>query len=417
MTAVVRQTKSDVAVGVWMVLPAISLIGIAALHRFGLHAWAGAAACAALVLTAVLVRARPGTRVLATGIALVTVGIAGLHFMADGRWWPCPVACQGGAFYQQLFGVPAPLWAIAGLALVTGCAWWGRWSWAQAVVWCLAGGSAFYLWIAWRLGLSCSYCWAVHSGIALCAVASCRSGIGWRIPSFGLAAGFALLLGIYGPGLRVDAPAPVSPVASARRTAFAQAPEGVADPGSVAGRIDLGRRLGQPDAPLVAEVVIDVRCPHCALVFAPLLTALDGALAAGRVEVLIRCMVRDSDPASREVVGHLLATGLTGSFRTASSAVLEAGGAGGWDAVQERLRGKLDPAVMASAYRAAAPELAGVIERDLDRLALLGCRTTPLVVLWRRSGAEVARWSGSDVESETVAAVVALMSEAKAAKP
>ncbi len=215
-------------------------------------------------------------------VALTAVRLAG--------WWPCDVGCQGGGHYQRVGGVDV-LWpALIGYLVLAGSlihdAWRKpRWSAVStAIAGALGGVSLFYLYVAWGLGLVCPFCLTIHATVlaVLLAVAGDAAG----------PAAVALLLGTLGANAVFHHQPVADMVAVGALTA---------DPlnqTAAAQRAEANRTLGSATAPVVIDYALSLQCSHCAAQHQPLLEALAPALAAGRVRVVIRPVVRPADPAS-----------------------------------------------------------------------------------------------------------------------
>lgn len=205
-------------------------------------------------------------------------------------WWPCDVACQGGGYYQRIHGLDV-LWpaligytALAGLTLRDA---WRRPRWSPTtgmLAGGLAGVSLFYLYIAWSLGIVCPFCLTMHALVitVLLAVAGDAAG-----PTAVL-----LILGTLGSNaIFHHQVVPDSVPASALTTP----PPDITD---LEKNADANRSRGLSDAPIQIDYALSLQCGHCAEQHQPLLDALAPAIAAGRVRLVIRPVVRPADPGS-----------------------------------------------------------------------------------------------------------------------
>lgn len=230
-------------------------------------------------------------------------------------WWPCETACQGGGRYQTILGLSV-LWpALVVYGLLAGSmlrdAWRGgawrdddRRVWSRAtcaLAGLAAGGALFYLYVAWSLSLVCTYCLGVHlvSVVLLFAVAS--DAVGTAL--------LALLLGALTLNAvfhhRVEADVVEQPATQGMPPPVT----GIVGPTTAAGsttganpvtlRADANRTRGTADAPLTVEYGYSLQCSHCAEQHGPLLATLAPAVADGRIRLVLRPVVRPSDPGSR----------------------------------------------------------------------------------------------------------------------
>lgn len=188
--------------------------------------------------------------------------------------WACPASCQGGGAYAHLLGLPMTVWAMAGISaallLMIRHA-----PWASAATGLLAGAALFHHLIGWALGMSCVLCWTLQGLLVLAAGLLAR----WPITPL------VVLIGLLGTNairhhqvLR-DVPLPQTPVVTHAPTA---------DPFP-------GRTRGPATARWEVDLVIDLRCDHCAALRRPLLQALEGA------RITEHLVARPSDPLGRRL--------------------------------------------------------------------------------------------------------------------
>lgn len=213
-------------------------------------------------------------------------------------WWPCDVACQGGGFYQRVLGIDVLWAALLGYGMLAALVWHAalrrlHWSAATgATAGLLAGTSLFYLGVAWQLDIVCPFCLTVHGVMlaVLLAVAGDAAG-----PT-----AICLLLGLLGTNAVFHHTA-VADVVAASVVAPVQS---TGNPGALtaANRValaDANRSLGQAAAPITVEYAFSLQCSHCAEQHQPLLDALAPAIAAGRVRLIMRPVVRPADAGSQ----------------------------------------------------------------------------------------------------------------------
>lgn len=204
-------------------------------------------------------------------------------------WWPCDVACQGGGYYQRIHGLDV-LWpALFGytvLALLTLHDAWRKPRWSP-VTGILAGGlagvSLFYLFVAWSLGIVCPFCLTIHTLIVIVLLAIAGDAAG---PT-----AVALVLGVLGANavFHHQVVPDVLPTTNPATPTAATSLETSAD---------ANRSRGNVDAPVQIDYALSLQCSHCAEQHQPLLDALAPAIAAGRVRLVIRPVVRPAGAGS-----------------------------------------------------------------------------------------------------------------------
>ena len=226
-------------------------------------------------------------------------------------WWPCETACQGGGHYQAILGVSV-LWpAVVVYGLLAGSmlrdAWRGgvwrdddRRVWSRptcALAGLAAGGALFYLYVAWSLSLVCTYCLSVHLVAVVLLFAVATDAVGTAL--------VAVLLGALSLNAvfhhRVEADVVEPPAAGGTTSSGTGSSTAAAvtytDYGPTCA--DNFRTRGKADAPLTVEYGYSLQCSHCAEQHGPLLATLAPAIADGRVRLVLRPVVRPSDPGSR----------------------------------------------------------------------------------------------------------------------
>jgi protein-disulfide isomerase/uncharacterized membrane protein len=264
--------------------------------------------------------------------------------------WPCETACQGGGRYQAVFGIPVlwPAAAVYGLLALSALrdAWrgpddWSHRTWSHltcALAGTAAGGALFFLWVAWSLGMACTFCFSVHAATLLTLFAVAAEAAGTTFLALVLSA--LALNAAYHHRVEADveyvpvtggagsgAPSTDGTTSSGNTTAGTTsgsttgatggsitsgtsggtATTSSGQPGSgttatlspAAQRADANRTRGHADAPLTIDYGYSLQCSHCAEQHGPLLDTLGPAIAAGRVRLILRPIVRPSDPSSR----------------------------------------------------------------------------------------------------------------------
>lgn len=337
-------------------------------------------------------------------MALAAALVAATRFAGD-LIWPCPVSCQGGGHYQHLFGVPVHVPATVLMLAIAGLGWLRRRETAW-LAWLAAGGSLYFLWVAWQLGLRCPYCFTVH-GLVL-ATAGLALAVPLRradLPALATIAFLGLHLAFH-PGVVSDGPDVVSPPAEPEVGAFfAQpgkpAPSAAPTPAMAA--IDQLRRQGSPNAAYVLEVAIDLHCPHCAVTHGPLLDALRRSIDAGRVEVVYRFLTRRSDPTGRDLAAHVLACRDATQARLLTSLLLGTPEGRGWAEVRSRVAEVADPAAIEAMRAGSAAAIEAVLAQDGERLRALHAKSTPFAVISHRGVEPYMRWDGDAFDPKAIA--------------
>lgn len=338
-------------------------------------------------------------------LAMLAMAAAAIACLVRGAgWWACDVACQGGGWYRDLLGVPtvwpaAAAYALMGL-LSLRAARSGAWpSAAVPLAWALAGASAFFLWIAWRIGLACPFCFTVHGLVGVTVL------LAWpwprdlhRIlpPACALFAFLALNLTFHHDVVADVAILP--PVAAPAATAAA-----IADP--AAARLEAVRCQGSATAPLLVTMVIEMHCPVCARLHPRLVAAFAPALASGRVQVATRFLSRRRQPSGHELAAHVLAAGLERPElgRSVLAALLGVREGTGFSAASPLLDGVADPAAIAAIYTAHAAAIEDLLSADARWLAARGVQKVPTVLIEDRDGTRLGRWDG-ELDPAAVAA-------------
>ncbi|MBA3709067.1 MAG: thioredoxin domain-containing protein [Planctomycetes bacterium] len=354
-------------------------------------------------------------------IATIGILVSALLLLAkhEPAWWPCDLSCNGGGGYERLpviglmvTKVALGAWlllyalvAIAGLRRQPGVPAKGPHEapspgHVQALAWAMIGGSLFYLWTSFRLGLVCHQCLAMHTVVLALAGPMRRGALRPFVRIAAVAAGFLALLAVYGPALRTDVAKP-----SADPTVLTPGRE---DAAYVEGA-DANRRIGRADAAFVLELALEFQCPHCQLAYTEIEPAVRPQIDSGVLAIVIRPVIRPSQAASADLVRWSFAAaatsdrtfrhyldGMLGTRTDLTSAQILSGPAAE-GARLERLSAE------AAAHAHAIDVL---IERDRARLHALGSTgPTPSAVLIDRGGAVRGRWSGHLDREQIIAAL------------
>lgn len=335
-------------------------------------------------------------------VALAAALVAATRFAGD-LIWPCPVSCQGGGHYQHLFGVPVHIPATVLMLAVAVLGWLRRREGAW-LAWVAAGGSLYFLWVAWQLGLRCPYCFTVHGLVLATALLALPAQVRrLDLPVLALLAFLGLHLAFH-PGIVADGPEVVPP-APDTGAFFTQPPRSgqvaVTTPAMAA--IDALRRRGSANAAYVLEIAIDLHCPHCAATHGPLMDALRRPVEAGRVEVVHRFLTRRSDPSGRDLAAHVLASRDHAQASLLTSLLLGTPAGRGWADVRSRVAEVADPAAIAAMRSASAAAIDAVLSQDGERLRAVGARTTPFAAISHRGSDPYMRWDGDAFDPQAIA--------------
>ena len=275
--------------------------------------------------------------------------------------------------YARWAGIKVEWFGLVAGALVAAGHLWSRRlppSVVGALSWAMAGGAGFFLCMAIGLGMWCPFCLLVHTGLILSALLAGRQGC-WPWLLIGLLAVNAAFH--HGPERDVV-------------TAPASAPVG-AEHSS-----DAGRRRGSATAPLVAHVVLDLQCAHCAADWPALAASLAPAIRAGQVEMVLYLAQRRSS-----VAGDALARWFAVACQDSPGAVgrLVDELLGSRDDLDAAALQQRSPEAARLARSASAAGVASFVAAERARLAELGYRgVSPLLVIRQRDGSEVLRSSG-----------------------
>lgn len=332
-------------------------------------------------------------RILLLVIALI---LTGLDLSRLTGLWPCDIACQGGAHYQTLFGVSIIWFAMLTHGILSGLTWYdvrrGRANlWTVRLVHVLLGVSFFFLLVARGLGLSCTYCLLVH----------------WlTILAFFLVLPFttrhvSLWLPIIG-WLVMNALFHHTPVADVTTTTTTTTTQVEAVASSPA---DRGRTYGETSAPRTLEVVIDLTCRHCAEQYRPLMEALKPALAAKRVRIIVRHLVRPSQAASGPAAELALAAAAIQEHMAAMEILLGSNPDAGLAGLKARLGEVIDPVKLDDVLSKDRAAITALLNDDQQRIKQLGIGPrTPSAVLIE-DGKVTKTWS-SDLPIPAIVAAL-----------
>ena len=196
--------------------------------------------------------------------------------------WPCPITCAGGDAYAELLGMPiqAISASMLGLAAVIAFSQAHRTQIqgpAELIAWAAVGGTVYYLFLSLTLGLVCSHCLAVHT-VVLCLIGPLLAGSGLRSGSR-LATVVVAALSLH---------ALYHPVGERSTAASLPAGELSIEDQRIISQMDLGRRYGDPQAPVRVVLMVNMHCSVCKTTFLPVVQGLKTPIANGQVHLVIR---------------------------------------------------------------------------------------------------------------------------------
>jgi hypothetical protein len=154
------------------------------------------------------------------------------------------------------------------------------------------------------------------------------------------------------------------------------------------------------------DLVVDLQCPHCAVFVPALEAALAPGIARGDLRVRTHLLVREDQPASRDLVTWAMAASLESqaAFDHLVAAALGTNPdatPGGADA---HLGEAMDLVALGHLRLAHVSLLADLVDEDQQRIASLGnTGTTPACILSDDRRQVVGRWQG-DIDAQAVAA-------------
>jgi hypothetical protein len=317
--------------------------------------------------------------------------------------WPCDIACQGGAHYQTVSGWSVIWFGLLAHLILFGLLWRdvqrGRWcAWSIRCAWFLTGVSLFFTGIAWELQVVCPYCITIHVITAIIVV-MChpfpRAVRWWQVASW-------LITGLLATNFIFHHKAVADVVAEPSDSV-------ITTPKDFAFHIaaDKGRTYGKTTATTTLEIVIDITCRHCAELYQPLMEALKPALNNGQLRVVIRHLIRPSQPAVVPASELLFAAAAIGEHQIAMEVLLgtkpDASAAGMTSRLAEVIPlEKLSP--LSHEQQAAISTL---IADDQQRIKLLGVGPRTPAAALLVDGRVTHRWGGD----LPIAAIVSALPE------
>lgn len=329
-------------------------------------------------------------------IAVVPFALAAADIARLTGWWPCDIACQGGAHYQTVAGISV-IWPallahlLLGILGVRDLRRGGWCAWTVRLFWFLVGVSGFFTYVGSELDLSCPYCALVHGGtflLVFLAMPSSQTVRWWNVLSWLLAGGL-ITNAVFHHAPVADAVTDIPPRAEAPVASSAAA--------------DRGRSYGDATSRLTLEVVIDLTCRHCADQYRPLMEALMPAIAAKRVRVIVRHLVRPSQAASGPAAELALAAAALQEHAAALEVLLPSNPDAGFAGLTARLGEVIDPVKLDGVLSKDRAAITALLNEDQQRIRQfgLGPRTPSAVLI--EDGKVIKTWSGDLPASAIVA--------------
>ncbi|MBA3701149.1 MAG: thioredoxin domain-containing protein [Planctomycetes bacterium] len=330
-------------------------------------------------------------------VAIVPLMLAAADIARLTGLWPCDVACQGGAHYQTIAGMSV-IWPALALHLTIGLLGIrdfkrGGWCpWIVRLLWFHVGVSLFFAYVSSMLAIECPYCTVIHVGIfALMILAMPFSATvrWWHVLTWA-AAGLLMTNAVFHH----------QPVPDVATTTSAATP-----PTRASTTIDHGRIYGSNEATRTLELVVDLTCRHCAEQYRPVMVALKPAIAAKRVRVVVRHLVRPSQAASGPAAELVLAAAAMGEHASAMDTLLGSNPDAGLAGMKARLGEVIDAEKLDGVFSADRTAVTTVLNDDQQRIRQLGLGPrTPSAVLIE-DGKVTKTWSGDLPAPAIVAAL------------
>lgn len=316
--------------------------------------------------------------------------------------WPCDIACQGGAHYQHVAGISVIWFALFSHAGLVALSWRdvrrGGWCpWYIRLVWFLSGISLFFLWVANALDVVCPYCLIIHFttfSILALSVPFPRTVRWWQSLSW-LIAGFLVSNFVFHHAMVRDvAPTTIPTTNTQSATSMEQ---------QVAA--NRGRTYGATTAPRTLEIIIDLTCRHCAEQYEPLMEALQPAINQHHVRVIVRHLVRPSQPAALPATELAVAAAALDQHAIALSMLLGTNPDASASGLTNRLADVVDITKLSPLLTTHHSAISAVITEDQQRIGQLGLGPrTPSAALID-DGRVTQRWSGDLPITSIVTAV------------
>ena len=157
---------------------------------------------------------------------------------------------------------------------------------------------------------------------------------------------------------------------------------------------DKGRTYGKPHATATLEIVIDLTCRHCAELYQPLMLALKPAIADGQVRVVIRHLVRPSQPAAQPASELIFAAAALGEHAVAMDVLLGTNPDANAAGLTSRLADVIDLAKLSPILNKQHAAITTLIADDQQRIQLLGVGPRAPAAALIIDGRVTQRWGG-----------------------
>jgi uncharacterized membrane protein/protein-disulfide isomerase len=327
-------------------------------------------------------------------VVIAAALLCGMDIARLSGLWPCDVACQGGAYYQHIFGVSLLIPAILmhGLLFILALRDSRRGQWSATtiyVLWFLAGISIFYLVIAYALALMCTYCLLSHA-VTLLSLFFARPfppGLHLRSLIITLVVGALSMNALYHH-------TPVIDQATSNTVIAPNTAPNITAPTDMRKSMDRGRYYGQTDKGLTLYVALDLSCQHCAEWYPNAMAAWTPLIDQQRVHVVVLHMVRPAIPVTR--TGARLAFAAAGlqAHAPAMSTLLGSHAEAEETGLIRRLADVIDAERLRTVLQQHSAEIDALIDSDQRRIKELGLgQRTPAIAL-EQNGKITHRWSG-----------------------
>jgi Thioredoxin len=329
---------------------------------------------------------------------IVVVIIAALLCGMDGArltgLWPCDVACQGGAYYQRIFGVSLliPALIMHGLLFIFALRDTQRGAWSAATiysVWFMAGSGIFFLLIAYALGLTCSYCLLSH-GLIFLSLLLC-----WPFPA--QVRLHHAMIWLIGGALLINALYHHTPVADQLTSASTTQPNTTTPTQitSMRANMDRGRYYGQASSTQKLYVALDLSCKHCSEWYPTALAAWTPLIQEQRVQVVVLHMVRPAIPVTHTATRLAFAAAGLQNHAPALSVLLGSNAEAQEPGLILRLADVVDTKQLQTILFDHHADIDRLIAEDQNRIKQLGLgQRTPAIAL-EKDGKIIQRWAGN----------------------
>ena len=156
---------------------------------------------------------------------------------------------------------------------------------------------------------------------------------------------------------------------------------------------DKGRSYGKSDATATLEMVIDLTCRHCAEEYQPVMVALKPAITNGQVRVVVRHLVRPSQPAAQPATELAFAAAALGEHTVAMDVLLGTNPDASTAGLTNRLAEVIDLAKLTPILQQSSA-LHQLIADDQQRILMLGLGPRTPAAALIIDGRVTQRWAG-----------------------